>query len=147
MAFDGRKFVREMMCRPVSFTGYLDRVIDGNKRYWERLTIEERDGWVVGVTFLKTGRRISGSGGYGGVFGDYDDYEPPTFKETAPRQLVYLVSPWPTLKALYVPPDDVVLIPDDKLHTFKPSGRDARFRESSSEWAQSYERDKKGRFV
>jgi len=149
--FNGKKFARELMCRPVRFDAYLSREHGEKKgeRVWVEWTIEARDGWVIGATWVQTGIRHPGhGGGNGDIFGLYaDDYEPPTFEETAPRRLVYLVTPWPTAKARYVPPEHVTLIPDDELHTFNPSAWDSASRELSAQWSKSYKRDERGRFV
>ena len=150
MPFNGKKFIREMMCRPARFTAYLTREHGEEKgeRVWKQWTIEERDGWIVGATFLQTGKRHDGyGGGSGGMLGLYEeDYEPPTFEETVPRRLVYLVTPWPTAKPRFVPPDCVTLVEDGE--PFNPSLWDSASRELCSQWARERaERDESGRFL
>lgn len=148
MPFNGRKFIREMMCRPARFTAYMTREHgkEEGERVWKQWTIEERDGWIVGATWLQTGKRHPGYGGGYNILGELDDYEPPTFEETAPRRLVYLVTPWPTAKPRFVPPECVTLIEDGE--PFHPSKWDSAAREYSSQWARERaERDEKGRWL
>lgn len=140
MKFNGRKFIKEMMCRRARFTAYLTREHGEkrNERIWKQWGIEERDGWIVGATRLQTGI-------WHPAYGDYDDYEPSTFEETEPRKLVYLVTPWPTAKPRFVPPECVTLVNDDER--FDPSMWDSASRENASTWSLDYERDEKGRWT
>jgi hypothetical protein len=147
MAFDGKKFVREMMARPARITAYMTREVDDDAktRIWKEWSLEPRDGWIVGATWLQTGVRHAGSpGGFAGFLGQYEeDSEPSTFEETAPRRLVYLVAPWPTLTPLKVPPEHVKLVDPSE---FDPSCWDAAGRELAVGWSREYPRDGKGRW-
>ena len=90
-------------------------------------------------------RHAGHGGGPAGFLGQYEeDSEPPTFEETAPRRLVYLVAPWPTLTPLKVPPEHVKLIdPAD----FNPSRLDAASREMAAQWSHDYPRGADGRWT
>ena len=146
MAFDGKKFVREMMARPARVTAYMTREVadDAKTRIWQQWSLEPRDGWIVGARFLQIGIRHAGytPSGFSGEFGE-NESEPATFEETAPRRLVYLVAPWPTLTPLKVPPDCVELIDPSE---FDPSCWDAAGRELAAGWSSEYPRDGKGRW-
>jgi len=146
MAFDGRKFVREMMCRRAVFRAYMKRVVlsDGATRAWKRWNLEERQGWIVGATFLQTGVHHAGSGGGYNCFGEPDDYEPPYFEETASRMLVYLVTPWPTAKPKYVLPEDVAVLSEDA--SFDPSAWNSASRELAAQ-SKDFARGNDGRWI
>jgi hypothetical protein len=146
MSFDVRKFAAEMMGKPVAFDAHLWRGYseDGKTRVWHKNENPERHGWLVGVTWVQTGHCVDGYGGGYNILGELDDYDPPTFVETGPRQLVYLVSPWPTMRPLKVPPEHVRLVdPED----FRPSSWDDEMKELTRESAKHWKRDKKGRWV
>lgn len=145
--FNGREFIRDFMCKPARFCSYMERVHgEDRNRTWKRWGVEERHGWIVGATWLKTGIIHPASGGYRG-FLEYDDFEPARFEETAPRLLVYKVAPWPTAKPLYVLPEDVTVIPEDELDGFNPSAWDAASRELASQWSKDYPRDDDGKWM
>ena len=150
MTFNGKKFAREMMGRPARYSAYLSREHGEKKgeRVWKEWSIEERDGWIVGATWVQTGIVRPGFGGNNPFsFHTPDDYEPPTFQETAPRRLVYILSPWPTARPVYVPPTNVFLLSAPDIHYFNPSAWDSSSRELASKDAEKYPRDNHGRWA
>lgn len=116
----------------------------GDNRWWEVTDFYEAQvGWVVGATYLHNGKRYAGQGGVYDHFGLYD-YDPPRFKETAPRVLVYLVTRWPTHRPYRVPPESVELLTTDDI---QPSAISNSERKLQSEQSNRLPRDEKGRFV
>jgi hypothetical protein len=147
MVFNGKKFVEEMMCRRARFTAELTRE-DGEKegeKVWKLWGLEERDGWIVGAKYLRTGIQHPGYTPSVISFHTIDDCEAPFFEDTAPRQLVYLVTPWPMAKPRYVPPEHVTLVEEGER--FDPSMWDSASRERASDWSRDYPRDEKGRWA
>lgn len=132
--FNGRKFIKEMMCKPVEITAYFseDYDHDGNDT-WRSFEMEPRHGWVVGVTWLRTGVTIRGY---------YD--EPNTFEERGPRILAYLVCPWPTIKPFKVPPGNVKLIDPSE---FSPYFHTDYERKLIVKKMKDFPRDEKGRWI
>jgi hypothetical protein len=136
--FDSKKFIKEMMGKPVEITGCLFRERDSEmKRIWCFHEMKPRHGWVVGVTYLRTGVVIRG----------YFD-EPNTFKETGPRRLVYLVSPWPTMRHFNVPVENVRLIdPNEFSPRFHTKEERKLMSDCMKKIAKELPRDKKGRWI
>lgn len=133
LSFNGRKFIRDLMCRQVCFDRVFDRVFEsGHKIGWEPSTIKSRVGWVVGATWLQSGWYVKGS---------YD--EPPHLQESGPRTLAYLVTTWPTSKPHRVPPEAVTVLSEP----VKPSSLSDDERKVYQEWGARLPRDAKGRFV
>lgn len=148
-----KRFSREMMGKQVRFTKVLKRVGvspregDGTfeagwatgagspwTKTWEARDLlkgERSTGWVVGLRWLLTGKTKPGTG-Y-----DYDD-DPPTFHETGPRVLAYMVVPLPTMKPIPVPPDAIEVLPEG----FEPEFIDQETREFWSKDAVNWPRDK-----
>ena len=142
MKFDGHAFVRDWMGKRVTFKQFFFRRQIGDKRWWEVTDFYEvQVGWVVGATYLQTGKRYAGQGGYD-YFGLYD-YDPPGFEETGKRVLAYLVTRWPTHKPYRVPPGAVELLTED----IKPSAVSDAGRRFQSKHSHRLPRDEKGRFV
>lgn len=152
-----KRFAREMMGKQVRFTKVLHRVsvppeghedfgVKALKVAWTR-TWKARDlrkgersvGWVVGLRRLLTGKTAPGSGG-GGAF---DDYDPPTFHETGPRILAYMVVPLPTMKPIPVPPDAIEVLSE----FVEPEFLDRKTREFWSKDAVNWPRDESGKFA
>lgn len=149
MTFDGRKFIRDLMCRQVRFNAAYHRVYGpGGERGWAVTSIREPQvGWVVGATRLQTGRRHPG---YNAGFFDVDGGEGPSFEETATRKLCYLVVTWPTKRPDKVPPEAVEVIPGqqhEQVWPVEPQYFDETTRRLQSETIRKcVERDERGRF-
>ena len=145
--FDGRRFLRELMCRQVRYRQVYYRTYGPDrKRGWEVRDIEPEVGWVVGATWMQTGERHPGFGP--GLF-DEDGGEPPSFTETGPRKLCYLVTRWPTKRPEKVPPEAVEVLPGQPVPQWpvEPSYFDASTLRLMSEDAKQYAtRDERGRF-
>jgi hypothetical protein len=154
-----QKFARELMGKQVRFSTFFKRVtVYPEERYdkhgrlatptktWEVkplgvLGFYERTGWVVGVRYLQTGVRVEGMGGPG--FDGEGDYDPPTFKETAPRKLAVLVAEEPTSRPLPVPMETIELL----MEYVPPRYVDESWRKMVSRESESWPRDAKGRFA
>ena len=136
--FNGRKFIKEMMCKPVEITAYLSRDYDHNGNdTWHSFEMKPRHGWVVGVTWLRTGVTIRGY---------YD--EPNTFEERGPRRLAYLVCPWPTVTPFKVPPENVKLIdPSEFLPYFHTDTEREFMSRDMKKVMKDFPRDEKGRWI
>jgi len=66
VAFNGRAFIRDFMCRQVRISQVLRRVHDvRGEKWWEPAPLmTPMIGWVVGVTHLQTGHRTPGDPSY-----------------------------------------------------------------------------------
>jgi len=61
----------------------------------------EVEGWLVGSTYRRTGK----------VVDDYDNGR--VFQSTGPSRHVFLVCPWPTMRAVDVVPSSLEVLPDE----------------------------------
>ena len=146
MAANLRKFALLMMGKPVVYDAYLMREYshhEGSRaiQKWVSCPTEERHGWVVGMRWLQTGYNNSRTA-YG--YGWGDDGEPSPFVETEPRQVCYLVTPWPSMNSVRVPPENVRLV---DLADFSPSSWSEEMKRLTRKAAKHWARDKKGRWV
>jgi hypothetical protein len=158
-----QKFARELMGKQVRFTHFYRRTsiypeltsLDGRRREptvtWEVRNnapmpdeMRPRLGWIVGIRWLQTGVKIEGSGT--SYFpGEYDDYDPPTFRETEKRKLAYLVAPTPASKAIPVPPEAIIEVLSEYVEPVIGCW-DETTKKYASQDSQAWPRDRKGRF-
>ena len=104
---------------------------------WEKKEVKSRAGWIVGFTYLQTGRVVYGYGGE----------DPTIFKQTDKPVLAVKVVYWPTMKPVFAPLDGCSL--DDNAEPYFDSYRwTDRDRELMSKDVKMYaKRDDKGRFT
>lgn len=135
---DLKRFARELMGKPVRFFRVYRRVSTSvpDEKTWEARNLgpgERSTGWVVGLRWLCTGRRIPGTP-RSSYHLDWDDYEAPTFRETKPRILVYLVTPLPNMKPVFVPPGAVELLAESLEYEFMTQETKALLSKDSKNW-------------
>lgn len=133
---DLKRFSRELMGKPVRFFRVYRRVTTNvpDEKTWEARNLgpgERSTGWIVGLRWLCTGRRIQGSR-WSSTLGD--DYDPPTFRETKPRILVYLVAPLPNARPVFVPPGAVELLAEEWECEFVDQSTKKFLSEDSKNW-------------
>lgn len=149
--FNGRRFIKEKMCRQARFTHVYERVRvpdpdkpDKCTRTWEAVELKEpRVGWIVGATWLQTGYRYPGFGGGYNVLGEWEDCELPGFQETEPRKAAYLITPWPTVRPSKVPPECVEVLDEPVEPHYWTEEMIALTRKAVKNWA----REPDGRFA
>jgi hypothetical protein len=151
MAIKVREFIRTHLFKQVSFDHVFMRVErpawkhKEETRYvstWEPVKMTKRVGWVVGLRWLQTGFRVPGSS-YASPSNDYDDYDPPTFKETDKRKPCVLVMTWPTRKPERVPFDAIEIL-DEEVPVYS---MDASERNLMALQSRDWPRDELGRFT
>ena len=129
------------MGKQVTFSQYLARrpIMPGSRtKAWVPTECPPRVGWVVGVRWVQTGRRVEKYG----VSRDGFETRSYRFREIASRTLCYLVTPYPTMKPIRVPPEAVEVLSepvDVNLWTEED-------RKWMSEESKLWPRDEKGRF-